>query len=368
MVAAQDLFDPEFSRIEGALQRLERDRSEVVRDLTETEAREAELRAALETARRTLVAQAAALQQAEAARAEADRRLEQANRDLTVAEAALAASLEDRDSITAALLRLARQPRDMLLLTPGRPADTLRAARLLDGALPSLQARATRMMTSILGLEAASIVHAISQARAMDSMDQLRAQRAELESGLESRAGLLAELNRQRGRLMQQSEAITREVAGLQALMRRLEGDDAAVPTPAPARVLDAQAGLLPATGAVALAYGERQPDGETNRGIVLRTGPGVVVVSPHDGTVRFAGPFEGYGRLLIVEHGEGYHSVLAGLGQLDAQTGDQVFAGEPIGRMAEGDPGELYFEVRRKGRPVDPAALVTALNRNGRG
>ena len=55
-------------------------------------------------------------------------------------------------------------------------------------------------------------------------------------------------------------------------------------------------------------------------KGVTLATRAGATVVSPFDGVVAFAGPFRGYGELLIIEHTEGYHTLLAGLGRIDGE------------------------------------------------
>src|SRR3546814_6464457 len=59
-------------------------------------------------------------------------------------------------------------------------------------------------------------------------------------------------------------------------------------------------------------------------------------VVAPLDGTVRFAGEFRGYGRILILEHAGGYHSMISGLGRIDARVGQHVLAGEPLGGVPQ--------------------------------
>ena len=72
---------------------------------------------------------------------------------------------------------------------------------------------------------------------------------------------------------------------------------------------------------------------------------------------------FRSYGLLLIVDCGDGYHFVLAGLDRLDASAGQRVLAGEPVGtagwaaEQAAGVP--LYLELRRNGQPVDPALVL---------
>ncbi|MCK5167881.1 MAG: peptidoglycan DD-metalloendopeptidase family protein, partial [Rhodospirillaceae bacterium] len=79
-------------------------------------------------------------------------------------------------------------------------------------------------------------------------------------------------------------------------------------------------------------------------------------VISPFDGKVVFSGPFRGYGQLLIIDHGEGYHSLLAGLGRIDAILGNPVLAGEPVAVMNKtGEQPGLYVEFRRDNKPVNP-------------
>ena len=84
-------------------------------------------------------------------------------------------------------------------------------------------------------------------------------------------------------------------------------------------------------------------------------------------GSVLYAGPFRSYGQLLILDAGDGYHVVLAGMSRINVTLGQSVLAGEPVGRMAKpgwraprlqaGNSGpELYIEFRKDGKPVDPA------------
>jgi murein hydrolase activator len=87
------------------------------------------------------------------------------------------------------------------------------------------------------------------------------------------------------------------------------------------------------------------------------------VVVAPDSGRVLFSGPFRGYGLILIIEHTGGYHSLLAGLGRIDATVGRTVEAGEPVGTMGH-DPDRnpsLYFELRRSGQPTNPQPWLIA-------
>ena len=94
---------------------------------------------------------------------------------------------------------------------------------------------------------------------------------------------------------------------------------------------------------------------GVRSKGITITSRPGAAVVAPYDGVVAFAGPFRGYGQLLIIEHSEGYHTLLAGLGRIDAAVGQHILAGEPVGVMENDGAPSLYVELRRDGQPINP-------------
>ncbi|MDE0725135.1 MAG: peptidoglycan DD-metalloendopeptidase family protein [Alphaproteobacteria bacterium] len=111
----------------------------------------------------------------------------------------------------------------------------------------------------------------------------------------------------------------------------------------------------LPARGSRVGHYGESTGFGPRAQGITLRTRPRAQVVAPHDGRIVFAGPFLNYGLILIISHGEGYHSLLAGLSKLQTVVGQSVLAGEPVGVMGGDGKRSLYVELRRKGTAIDP-------------
>ena len=111
----------------------------------------------------------------------------------------------------------------------------------------------------------------------------------------------------------------------------------------------------MPAKGPVITAYGEQKVKGVTSKGIMIKTRSQAQVIAPFDGTVAFAGPFRGYGNLIIIEHGDGYLSLLAGLGSLNCEVGQLLLAGEPVGQMPESKDAKLYVEMRRNNNPINP-------------
>jgi septal ring factor EnvC (AmiA/AmiB activator) len=81
-----------------------------------------------------------------------------------------------------------------------------------------------------------------------------------------------------------------------------------------------------------------------------------------------FAGPYQKFGQVLILEIMGGYHLTLAGLGRIDVRIGDQVLAGEPVGVLAQDMPARLYLELRRNGQTVDPAPWMGVELRKAKG
>ncbi len=126
----------------------------------------------------------------------------------------------------------------------------------------------------------------------------------------------------------------------------------------------------LPVQGRVEQRYGEGTGFGNASRGITIVTRERAQIVAPHDGKVAFAGSFRRYGQILIIEHGGGYHTVLAGMAQIDCVVGQWLLAGEPIGSMGRADREEtaLYVELRRDGQPINPLPWMTASGQKVRG
>lgn len=120
----------------------------------------------------------------------------------------------------------------------------------------------------------------------------------------------------------------------------------------------------LPVQGKRIIGFGDKAHTNRSN-GIVIETRGGAQVVSPADGWIVFAGVFRSYGQILIINGGDGYHMLLAGLSQIDVQLGQFVLAGEPVGLMSGAPQGAkakppanapvLYIELRKDGRSIDP-------------
>lgn len=113
----------------------------------------------------------------------------------------------------------------------------------------------------------------------------------------------------------------------------------------------------LPVRGRVVVRFAEKTALGLKSDGWRVRTRGDALVMAPADGIVKFADSFRGFGRVVIMSHKNGYNTVMTNLGNIDVMVGQEVLAGEPIGRMNPDKP-EMYLEVRRGNKAVDPARL----------
>ena len=119
--------------------------------------------------------------------------------------------------------------------------------------------------------------------------------------------------------------------------------------------------------------------------GLAFSTAPYARVISPWHGEIVFADHFPGYGRVVIIEPEPDFLVLLTGMAEVDRTVGEKVLAGEPIGRMG-GPPQtspeflyevssktrdqreQLYFEIRRKGAPIDPESWLRPETRKANG
>ena len=310
------------------------------------------------------------------------------------------------------MLRLALWPAESLLAVPGPAEDALRGLLVLQGMSREMAAEAAALRATgaeaarraaAAAHEAAALRGAEAAARAAaealeEDLAEARRRRAgarDAEAEAARRAeesaaragdleGALARLQREAARREAAEKAReaaekAREAAEAKAKARaaRREAREEAghgrtqeaaarpvLSQPVPAEPPAARgARPMPAAGQVTRNFGAAG-EGGAARGMTLSALPGARVVSPCGGKVVFGSSFRSYGLLLIVDCGDGYHFVLAGLDRLDASPGQRVLAGEPVGQLGASENNArvpLYLELRRKGQPVDPRSWFGA-------
>ena len=311
-----------------------------------------------------------------------------------IKSARLAASRGHMSSVLVALQRFARYPPEALLMQPMSPADTVRSAILLRAAVPEIKRQAFRLREDLESLKKARSEIAKKQTQLASVTQVLEEKRKDLVKLFGKKTVLkhrtLAKQRRETRRL----RSLAKEASSLSDLLNRLNKDRLRPPRPAflnrssgsikstqdapqnrstvkglPAGLTGApisgQRGKLPTPviGRIVGRFGQTLGTGLTRKGMKLQTTPGAQVVAPYEGRIVYAGKFRGYGELLIMEHGEGYHSLLSGLFRIDSTMGQWVVSGEPVGVMGSSDRRKpiLYVELRRNGRPINPLPWLSA-------
>lgn len=289
-------------------------------------------------------------------------RLERQRAELAGALALSAVELEQRQrALGPRLLTLYRlQKRDALgsLLSADDFATVIKRQRAL-GTLVAADARALDEVAVLARFRRL-------QVRRLERLEQsqeraltvLRVEQAVGQARLSRFQDLLTSLGAEQNRMSRviaELEASERELAGL-------VGDLAPSSQQAGFRARKGQLPLPVTGGLVEVGFGKvvnpRFNTVTVQKGLDLRAAPGAPVNAVGAGTVAWAGWLKGYGNLVIVDHGGGYHSLYAHLASLEVEPGAVVEEGAHLGGV--GDTGSLkgaylYFEIRKQGQAVDP-------------
>ena len=275
-------------------------------------------------------------------------------------------------------MRVKRRRPPALAASPEDAGDAIRAALLLGEITPEMSERADELRGRISELRRIETSMRAERESLERSEQALAARRAEIEALADekrlSRTSLAAETAAARAesrRLAGQAEtlrdlldSLARRAPDAPSLKPKPSGRppaSASMPAMAPSAPRPALSGpqtrLEPAVGKAVKTFG-RKIDGDPYPGMTLATRPGAQVVSPADSRVAFAGPFRSYGEMLILDVGGGALVIVSGLDQIYSEAGQWLLTGEPIGRMSDRKtpPPELYLEVRRDGKLIDPA------------
>lgn len=368
VAAAQTALEVARLQQRSARQRAERLEAEARRS------REASTKAQVGAA-----ALAARVQQAEARIAAAEAELALVEREQRTLSRHLAQRREPLAQLTAALQTMAHRPLALTALQPGSLGDIVHTRAVLASALPIVQRRTAALRSDL------QRVHRLQSEKRGFLADRIRAEQVLAQR----RTDMLAIAEKERVLAMQAAGGANREAdlaielaeeardldalvnrlgqsAALRQRLAKLDGPLVRPARPGAASLPSASAEsksseanaptsyLLPVSGRVVSGFGEAAETGGRRPGISILSRPRAQVVAPAAGRVSFAGPYEGYRHIVIIEHESGWTSLLTGLGTLSVATGQRLAAGSPLGLAARSDP-TTTFELSRDGEPVNP-------------
>lgn len=248
---------------------------------------------------------------------------------------------------SAALLQIATSPAGNLA-----PDESIASSILLSGIADSFDAALAAAERDIRELAETRRDMTHQQEKVAQSMAKLSKQKSSLDA-------LLADRGKQNAKIKASRAEIDARLADLAARAKNIADLSDQVAAAAPSKSSSAGKMQTPARGTLLLAFGEKSNLGLTSDGWHIRTRANETIVAPDDAFVEFADNFRGRNKVLILNHRNGYYSVLAQLSELSVVAGQMVLSGEPVGRMGGGRP-ELYLELRRAKSAVDPAKLFS--------
>jgi septal ring factor EnvC (AmiA/AmiB activator) len=303
-------------------------------------------------------------------------------------------SLEGRRAVIgevlAALQRIGHRPPPALIASPEDALQSVRTAMLLGAVLPEMRHEVEALASDLTNLLDVRKKIAGERDRLKTEVASLGDERTRMTALVGERQKQQAErekaLNAERARASQ----LAHQVDNLKDLIAKLEqgldpttraareagrGDKrsamSALRDPgrlAPAVSFASLRGQvpIPVNGVKLKEFGVPDGVGGVEKGVSIATRAGAQVTAPADGWVVYAGPFRSYGQLLILNAGNGYHILLAGMERISVDLGQFVLTGEPVAVMGNGShiaailatgssQPVLYIEFRKDGIPVDP-------------
>ncbi|MER9047062.1 murein hydrolase activator EnvC [Mesorhizobium sp. M0923] len=320
--------------------------------------------------------------------------------------ASLAARRDVLAEVLGALQRMGLNPPPAILVKPEDALSSVRSAILLGAVVPELRQQTDMLLADLKEQSRVTASIEAERARLTAAVGEQAAEKKRLGMLLEAKQKLAADTQTALAAEKQRSATLAAKAGSLKELIASLEADRArkaadavkaaeqktvdadkgpasapaptelaSLPVPesnrltaaAPFSALQGQI-ALPVTGRIKRRFGANDGNGAVMLGDMVATQSGAIVTAPADGNVLYAGPFRSYGQLLILNAGDGYHVVLAGMSRISVASGQSVLAGEPVGAMGEARVAstsaskngnatpELYVEFRKDGKPVDPA------------
>ena len=377
---SQDFGSADETR--AALTRALEDRRTAEARSERLEAEAVEAQDSAQRAAREAAALAARIQQAEAGIAAARARIAMVERERVGLREELGREERPLVRLTAALQQLSRRPVGVSLLRPGDVEDIVYLRAMLHNAVPQVTASTEGLRGNIvraqeLGRQAGATAEALEaeeaalgerrrELAAIETRERLAARAATGAASREAeRALALAEEARDLDGLvgeLDRAAELRRRLAALPGPRLRPAAPEAAEivadGTPAPRATGAPSPYILPVSGRTVTGFGAPQSSG-LSRGITLQPIGGAQVVAPATGRVAFAGPYRGYGRIVIIEHPGGWTSLVTGLARVDVEVGQDLVGGSSLGVAAPTRPS-VTLELRRDGEPVNPVSFVS--------
>jgi septal ring factor EnvC (AmiA/AmiB activator) len=307
--------------------------------------------------------------------AEADARLRALEASLPDLEATLGRTRRAMSARVVALYKTGALGPAQLVFASQSLRELLERVDALNKLLAHDRLLVSRFRAEQAALDEARAGAAAAAAERDEAQRQLAQRRAELAAEREQKTALLAAVGSDRARERAVLDELEDAARALEEKIASLGAEEAPSPVAPAVPFAQLRGKLEPPVDAAIVARFGREVDAQFHtqvfhKGVDFGATLGTPVRAVAAGTVRFAGWFRGYGRMVIVDHGDRFFTVSGHLDALRVEAGENVAAGEPLGTV--GDTGSLagprlYFEIREGSDAVDPLPWLTPRVRSAR-
>ncbi len=269
---------------------------------------------------------------------------------------------EALEKVVAALIAVEKERPPALAINPNNATEAARVAILMRLIAPQLDGKARQISSEIAALRKVRQELLMGNEQYRNATINLINSRKTVAILISQRQALIAKLQKDAGYERDIISQIAQKASGLRDLINKI-GE--ALPQVQKDNGIGFARGfaqakgklLPPANGIIVQKYGQNLEEGGASTGIILRTRQSAQVLAPFDGKVEFAAPFRAYGRVLIINTGDNYRIILAGMGATYVEAGQEILAGEPIGEMSQDTRiiPDLYMEIRHENATLNP-------------
>ena len=297
---------------------------------------------------------------------------------LTERKASLDETLKsERASIIKLILileRIRKTPPQAMLAKPDSPHKVAQTALLMENIIPAVKRHADNLKSNLETLDQVSKDLSEEQNTLNIENEDLKDKRIELQALMEQKKRIFSKTNNDIQAKEITIQNISAKAKTLEELVKKLQIEeqreidrmkDANILRRKPTiSIIDGDA-KLPVSGIIRVAYHDKDDVGAESKGITIEGRSAGLVIAPIGGKIQYTGMFKRYGNIIIIEHADGYHSLIAGLGEITGSVGDIVNSGEPIGVLPDSSLNprpKLYYELRQNGTPVNPSVKFSDL------
>lgn len=360
------------------LKRIEKQLQEERKTQAETERKSSRLADEIKNVQKQMVKSAIAVHEKEAQLEELESKQQALAEEQALLEEKLAHSKAQIVQMATAMQTLALRPQERMFFNAQDPVNALRNRLILKRGIPTVQKLTEQTTEDLKKLSQTKVEMQVQTRKLKDTMKNLNERTAKMNGLIAKKTRLQAQYDASHQESKKRISQLAGQAKDLKDLLDKLAIEkkrraqklaqqkkttsnksvqqETTVTGAAKVSSFKRARGMLsyPVRGTIIENYGDKTATNMYAKGITIQAKAGATIIAPFKGSVLFAGPFKSYGKMLIIDNGDNYMTLLAGLDQINASVGQDVMSAEPVGKMSA-EHSKLYVEIRKDGQAIDP-------------